>query len=136
MDPVRLTEGLPPGTLRTPISFVVEPFAYTEKHQPVHADKILGNAFAFRVESDLIERQKGFKYVFHLGLANESGTVLDQPADIAKVLGTSVYQFQRHWPDIKPRTVDTVDSHAIDARYTGDDVLTREALHGNGRVPK
>lgn len=118
-----LTEGFPPGTLYTPIAFVAEPFAYAEKHHTIHANKILANAFAFRIECATIERRKAYKYVFHLGLANQFGTVLDQPAEVARVLGTSAYQFQRHWPDIKPRNVDTVDVHMINGRYQGEDVL-------------
>lgn len=118
-----LIEGLPPGTLRAPIGFVVEPFAYAEKHLTIHANKILSNAFAFRAECAAIERRKAYKYVFHLGLANEFGTVLDEPAEVARVLGTSVYQFQRHWADIKPRYVDTVDVQVIDGRYQGEDIF-------------
>lgn len=125
-----LTEGFPPATLRIPIGFVVEPFAYAEKHHTIHANKILGKAFAFRAECAAIERRKAYKYVFHLGLANEFGTVLDRPAEVARVLGTSVYQFQRHWADIKPRYVDTVDVHVINGHYQGEDTFD-----GPGRSP-
>lgn len=131
-----LTEGFPPGTLHTPIAFVVEPFAYAEKHQTIHADKILANAFAFRIESAAIERRKAYKYICHLGLANQFGTVLDQPDEIARVLGTSIYQFERHWADtIKPRYVDTVDVHVINGRYQGDDFFRKDKAgpEGNGK---
>ena len=125
-----LTEGFHAGILHTPVAFVVEPFAYAEKHHTLHANKILANAFALRIESAAIERRKAYKYIYHLGLANEHGTVLDQPAEIARVLGTSVYQFQRHWADaIKPRNVDTVDVHVINGQYRGED-----AFHGEPNV--
>ncbi len=127
-----LTEGFPPGTLRTPMAFVVEPFAYSERHHTIHANKILANAFAFRIECAAIEWRKPYKYVFHLGLANQFGTVLDQPDEIARVLGTSVYQFQRHWPDIKPRNVDTVDVHVINGHYQGEDVFHDQGPDSNG----
>lgn len=121
----RLTEGLPSGVVQTPILFVVEPFAYAMRNQTLHADKILANAFAFRLESALLEIAGALRYCFHLGLASPGGTVLDSPDQIARVLGTSVYQFLYHWPQIKSRLVDTVDTHMLSARYAGQDIWER-----------
>jgi hypothetical protein len=118
----RLTEGLPAGVLQTPILFGLEPFAYALRNQSTHADKILANAYAFRLESAVLELLGAIKYCFHLGLASAGGAVLDTPDEIARVLGTCVYQFLYHWPQIKSRLVDTVDTHALTARYGGEDV--------------
>ena len=107
----RLNEGFDPGWMHTPVLCVVEPFAFAMGHQDSHADKILGNAYAFRVESALLEEAHAYKYCFHLGLANRHGAVLDSRDEIAKVLGTSVYQIQRHWLQIKKRFVVTMDSN-------------------------
>ncbi len=128
----RLTEGLPSGVLQTPILFLVEPFAYALRNQTMHADKILANSYGFRMESVLLEAMHAYKYCFHLGLANEDGAVLDSPEEIAKVLGTSVYQFERHWPQIKGRVVDTADTHALTARYTGYDIPEHVIHRANG----
>lgn len=128
----RLTEGLPSGVLQTPILFLVEPFAYALRNQTMHADKILANSYGFRMESVLLEAMRAYKYCFHLGLANDDGAVLDSPEEIAKVLGTSVYQFERHWPQIKGRVVDTADTHALTARYTGYDIPEHVIHRANG----
>lgn len=137
----RLTEGLAADCLQTPILFVVEPFAYALRSQTMHADRVLGNSYAFRTESVLLEDIHAFKYCFHLGLTNDDGAVLDSPEEIAKVLGTSVYQFERHWPQIKGRLVDTVDTHAITGTYTGDDIPEKVigpmyATRTNNHVPE
>jgi len=118
----RLTEGLPSGVVQTPILFVVEPFAYAMRNKSLHADKILGNAFAYRLESAMLELTGAIRYCFHLGLASRGGTVLDTPDEIARVLGTAAYQFLFHWPEIKGRLVDTVDTHALTAHYAGQDL--------------
>jgi hypothetical protein len=129
----RLTEGLPAGVVQTPVQFVVEPFALALRNQAAHANKILANAFAFRLESAVLELQGAVKYCFHLGLASDGGAVLDTPEEIARVLGTSVYQFLYHWPQVKARLVDTVDTHALTARYGGQDVW--EVVRAMFRVP-
>lgn len=118
----RLTEGMPPGLIQTPILFVVEPFALALRNDAMHADKVLGNAYALRMETTIMEQRNAFKYCFHLGLANGRGSVLHTPEEAAKVLGTAVYQLERHWPTAKGRFVDTTDSHAITAKYTGRDI--------------
>ncbi len=118
----RLTEGLPAGILQTPVLFVVEPYAYALRNQEMHANKILANAYAFRMESVLLEKKHAFKYCYHLGLAGPGGAVLDSPDEVAMVLGASVYQFERSWSPIKGRKVDTVDTQVITSHYGGDDV--------------
>jgi len=121
----RLTEGMPSGVVQTPILFMVEPFAFAMRNQSLHADKILANAFAFRIESAMLELSGAIRYCFHLGLASRGGTVLDTPEEIARVLGTAAYQFLYHWPQIKGRLVDTVDTHALTAHYAGQDLWER-----------
>jgi hypothetical protein len=121
-------QGLTQGLFYKPTAFVVEPFYRAQAHagNPIHVTKILGNAMAFRIESALLERQKCFKNVYHLGLSNSGGAVLDTESDVARVLGTSLYQFEKHWAShVKPRTVDTADSHAVFGRYLGEDVPER-----------
>lgn len=123
-------QGFPGGLLLTPIAFVVEPFYRTIAHadNPPHISKILSNAMAFRIESAWLETRGAFKNIYHLGLANLGGAVLDSQRDVARVLGTSVYQFEKHYETkIKPRTVDTSDTQAIFAHYRGQD--TPEILH-------
>lgn len=129
----RIAEGLGGETLQTPIAFVVEPFAHAIKSARVDANNILANAFAFRVESALLG--PAFKYVFHLGMANKGGTVLDVAREAAKVLGTSVYTFVREWPSIKARFVDTVDRRRLGSRYTGLDLPEHQGASMHA-VPK
>jgi len=124
----RVFQGFSVGHLSTPIAVAVEPFfrAYSHVQDPIHTAKILGNAMAFRIESEFVERQGGFKNLYHQGLSNAGGAVLDSERDVARVLGTSVYQFEKHWSTfIKPRTVDTADTLAIFGRYLGKDTPER-----------
>ena len=107
--------------LHTPLSFVVEPFALAHTHHRLHASKIMANAFAFRIESDLLERQHASKYIIHVGFANTKGTILCDPVHFARVLGTSVYEFQRSWPELKPRLVDGPNVTALGSGYAGHD---------------
>ncbi|MDC3378724.1 hypothetical protein OAX78_00395 [Planctomycetota bacterium] len=127
----RVAEGFGESPLQRPVAFVVEPFAHAIRSADVDADKILGNSYAFRIESAILERMGAYKYVFHLGMANDSGTVLDTPEELARVLGTSVYTFMRDWSSIKARLVDTVDSR-FGHVYTGKDAFPAD-LNGNGR---
>lgn len=116
-----ITNGLSPNLLDTPVAVVTEPFAYALKHRPKHAAKILANAFAFRIETALIESDNCFQYIFSQGLANDGGAVLDSEDEIAKALGTGVYQLLSNWPYIKARFVDTVDSGKHTDRFLGCD---------------
>ena len=47
------------------------------------ATMVLANAFAYRVESAVLEAQGALKYAYHIGLANSAGVVLDTPEEIA-----------------------------------------------------
>jgi len=147
----RLLEGQTPGLLSTPISCVVEPFALAMRNRNSQATMILANAMAFRMESAVLENCNAFKYVIHLGLANRAGVVLDSPDEIAKVLGTSVYLFQRNWPLLKGQIVNGVDTNRMLRHYAGHDVpeivkrgvspielsararVRKQGPHGNGR---
>lgn len=138
----QLLEGFTLGLLSTPIAFVVEPFAFAERHDALHADKILANAYAFRLESAILEARRAYTYIFHLGLSNNHGAVLLEDEEIANVLGSSVYLFQRHWPEMKRRFVDTVDTHVLTARYGGFDIpeirrppAAGPSGNGNGKAP-
>lgn len=117
-------QGFPDAFLMTPTAFVVEPFyraiAHTQK--PVHLSRILANTMGFRIESAYLESMGAFKTIYHLGLANSGGAVLDSEGDVGRVLGTTLYQFQKHYSTkIKARTVDTSDTMAISGRYRGND---------------
>ncbi len=125
-DPVfrqRVLQGFDTSLLQSPICFVSDPYALAHVHSAPHAAKILANAYAFRIESAALERAHATKYVIHIGFANSKGTILSQPALINRVLGTSVYEFQRGWPELKSRFVDTADVNALsDKGYTGSDL--------------
>jgi hypothetical protein len=143
----QMLRGLPDGLVTTPIAFIVEPFyrAYAHANDPTHTAKILGNAMAFRIESAELEKRGWFKNIYHLGLSSTGGAVLDSEREVARVLGTSLYQFEKHWAGhIKSRTVDTADVHAIFGRYRGHDtpekmlttprsVRTAASVQGNGQ---
>jgi hypothetical protein len=118
----RITRGLNPNLLDTPLAVVTEPWALALQNGEVHADKILANALAFRAESALVEARQAFQYVFHQGLANEGGTVLDTPDQVSKALGTAVFNLCANWAYLKARWVDTTDSAKITDRYLGTDV--------------
>ncbi len=89
----RITEGLSPNLLDTPVAIMAEPFAHALKHSDAHANKILANAMAFRIETALLEAHNVFQYIIHEGMANSNGTVLDTMPQVSKVLGTMIYQF-------------------------------------------
>ncbi len=128
----RVLQGLSNGQMNIPIAIVTEPFyrAYAHREDPIHTAKILGNAMAFRIESEFLERQGAFKNVYHMGLANAGGAVLDSERDVARVLGTASYQFEKHWSTyIKPRTVDTADVAAIFGHYLGKDTPERAMVN-------
>ncbi len=118
----RITEGLSPNLLDTPVAIMAEPFAHALKHSDAHANKILANAMAFRIETALLEAHNVFQYIIHEGMANSNGTVLDTMPQVSKVLGTMIYQFCKNWSHLKARFVDTVDSQVLTDRYRGRDV--------------
>ncbi len=124
-------EGLSQKLLQRPILFAVEPFAMALRNKSPEANNILSNAYAYRVETAELGCRRCVKYVFHLGLSNDGGAMLDTIEESARVLGASVYGFARNWPLVKRRFVDTVDRAALDRRYLGRDVpelrLPREA---------
>lgn len=120
-----ITEGLSPHTVDVPVAVVTEPFSYAIRHRPKHANKIIANAFAFRIETALLDAADAFQYVMHLGLANDGGAVLDTPEEISRALGTSAYLLCREWAYVKARAVDTVDSAKNADRYRGLDVPER-----------
>jgi hypothetical protein len=118
----RITRGLSPNLLDTPLAVVTEPWALAWRNGERHADKILANAYAFRVESALLESRQAFQYVFHQGLANEGGAVLDSEEQVSKTLGTAVFNLCAHWSYLKARWVDSIDSAKVTDRYLGRDV--------------
>ena len=119
----QVLQGFDNSLLQSPICFVSDPYALAPVHDSSHGAKILANAFAFRIESAAMEKAHATKYVIHIGFANSKGTVLSQPALIARVLGTSVYEWQRGWPELKNRFVDTTDVNALsETGYVGRDL--------------
>jgi hypothetical protein len=127
-----LLEGLRDDALRTPISFVVEPFAHALKHHEAQANMVLANAYAFRLESVALESRRALKYVLHLGFSNAEGDVLDSPDEVTRVLGSAVYLFQRDWLAIKAQFVNNLDSFLPFRRYMGDDDLLSPGPSRNG----
>lgn len=117
-----VTKGLEPHILEKPIAFVSEPFALADMHHDIHANRILGNAYAFRVETAFLEARDAFQLMFHQSLANDGGAVLDTPEEIYKGLGLAAYQFCRHLSYIKARFADTVENAKAFCRYRGGDV--------------
>lgn len=133
----RVLQGFPNGLLRTLMLFVVEPFyrAFSNADDPNHTSRILSNAMAFRIESALLERRACFASLYHLGLSAPSGgAVLDSEREVARVLGTALYQFMKYWaPVIKPVKV----NRPLDAHYGGHDVpeRVRQRLHSTATNP-
>jgi hypothetical protein len=76
--------------------------------------KIMANALAFRIESELMLQQRAASYVTHIGYSNDGGTVL----------GNAVYEIERCWPELKARWVDGPDDVASMATYPGEDSPT------------
>jgi hypothetical protein len=118
----RITRGLNPNLLDTPLAVVTEPWAPAWRNGERHSDKILANAFAFRVESAILEARQAFQYVFHQGLANEGGAVLDSQEQVTNTLGTAVFNLCANWSYLKARWVDTIDSAKVTDRFLGRDV--------------
>jgi hypothetical protein len=117
----RITRGLNPNLLDTPLAVVTEPWALAWQNSERHAEKILANAYAFRIESALLEARQAFQYVFHQGLANEGGAVLDSQDQVSKTLGTAVFNLCAHWTYLKARWVDSIDSDKVTDRYLAGD---------------
>lgn len=118
----RITRGLSPNLLDTPLAVVTEPWALAWRNGERHADKILANAYAFRLESARLEARQAFQYIFHQGLANEGGAVLDSEDQVSKTLGTAVFNLCANWTYLKARWVDNIDSAKVTDRYLGRDV--------------
>lgn len=116
-----LCEGLPPNILSTPISFVADPYAMAIQHSDDQHARIMANAFAFRVESEALERAGRIKNIFHIGMSNRFGVMLTQPDQIGWVLGTCLYEFQRNWSELKGRIVDPTAAK-LGSRYLGRDL--------------
>lgn len=136
-----LTEGCSSSILQRPTSFVSEPYSLSQLHESGHESNIMANAYAFRIESELLERRGATKYIIHIGFSNSKGTILADPSQMASVLGTSLYQFQRSWFDMKSRLVDGADVAALRQKgYLGRDVAEHvfdSFSHGNGQeLPK
>ena len=118
----RALQGLPSQLLHTPIAFVSDPYALAQRHQANHAAKILANAFAYRIESVSLEKVRAVKYAIHIGFSNRKGVILNDFKMIGRVLGSSLYEWQRSWLELKARLVDTVDSQTLSTRgYSGKD---------------
>ena len=117
-----ITKGLNPHILEKPIAFVSEPFAFADMHHETQANRILGNAYAFRVETAYLEARHAFQMIFHQSLASDGGAVLDSPDEIYKGLGLAAYQFCQNAPYIKARFLDTVENAKLFGRYLGHDV--------------
>lgn len=117
-----ITRGLNPHILQKPVAFVSEPFALADLHNETQANRILGNAYAFRIETAYLEARHAFQMIFHQSLANDGGTVLDSPSEIYKGLGLAVYQFCRNIHYIKARFADTVENSKLFGRYLGHDI--------------
>lgn len=149
----RALQGLPGQLFHTPITFISDPYALAQVHEASHAAKILANSYAYRIESVALEQVRAVKYVIHVGFANRHGVILSEQKMIGRVLGTSLYEWQRSWLEIKSRLVDTVDSQALSTcGYTGhdrpEDVLfnffparnssssTPNHADSNGQLPK
>lgn len=116
-----ITEGLSEDLLQRPIGVVAEPFAYAMRHASTHHSKILANAFAYRIESEALERQAMAQYFYHLGFSNQHGVILSDPEQIAWVVGTSVYEYQRNWDEFGARCTDPKAS-GLTQRYSGRDI--------------
>lgn len=116
-----LCEGLPPGILSTPLSFVADPYAMAIQHSGDQHSRIMANAYAFRVESEALERAGRIKHIFHIGMSNRFGVLLTQPNQIGWVLGTCLYEFQRNWSELKGRIVDPTAAK-LGSHYLGEDL--------------
>lgn len=113
--------GLPNSLLDAALSYVVDPYSYARGKSDTHANRILGNAFAFRRESDeLLRRHHAAAWIHHIGYSNTTGTVLADPDQMAATLGLAVYNTQRIWPTYKARLVDDPDQQAMFTKYGGD----------------
>lgn len=115
-------EGLGDEVLQTPIAFVAEPFGHMLYQRNTQANMVLANAFAFRMESAVLESQNAYKYIFHFGLGNNSGVVLDSAEESAKVMGICLYEFCRNWSLIKSHLVNNIDIMRLLLKYIGDDL--------------
>lgn len=130
-------QGFPDDLLRTLNLVVVEPFyrAFANVDDPNHTARILANAMAFRIESAYLECRGCFNMICHLGLSSPGGgVVLDSAREVSRVLGTTLFQYQKYWSrEIKPRRVD----RPLNAHYLGEDtpenVLCHFASAGRGQ---
>lgn len=106
--------------MRRPNIFGALPYAYANANSPIHADKILANSYAFCLEAVELQRRQLLDFVFLLGFDNGQGTVINNDAEIANQLASTVYAYIHSYPLIHSREVD-MTIHANNARYKGLD---------------
>jgi hypothetical protein len=94
----------------------------------------MGNAKAFRIEREQLERMFGYQWVFHIGLANRFGTILSDPHELAWVAGNCLYELERNWGELMGRSTDRA-AGALESRYTAHDIaeIVFKLRRGNGK---
>lgn len=118
----KVTEGLDPYLLAPPVLLVTEPFAYSVDANLPQANRILSNAYAFRLEVAELQRRRAIQYAFFSSLSNSAGAMLDTEQEITRNLGSNMFAFCKAWSFLKARFVDSVDTEKYTARYAARDL--------------
>lgn len=113
--------------IERPVVIVTDPYGNVRQCKGTQARRIQSNMYAFRLETDhLLHRQGAAQLIFHLGLSNSQGVVLDDPQAIATVLGHASYAIARDWLAIASALCDGAFNDAVmGLPYAGLDTLER-----------
>jgi len=127
MNPLKKSQiviGLPPDLVARPVLFCVDPFSHAlTQTNDVTPDWILANSYATRCELAEYEKAgKGYEYVFHIGLGNDSGAIFPTIEQACEINGQLCWEWMAGYRRFKARAVDGLDFYKITSRYLGDDI--------------
>lgn len=112
--------------LERPVLLVSDPYANARSAGKLQAWRIMANMFGFRDETEVLLHQGAVQYVYHAGLGNKQGILLDDVDAIAQSLGNSAYFFARDWTAIKGALCDGIDNNIVAGlEYPGEDTLEK-----------
>ncbi|MBN2269870.1 MAG: hypothetical protein JXN61_04605 [Sedimentisphaerales bacterium] len=127
MDPLKKSQiviGLPSDLVARPVLFCVDPYSHMlTQTNDVAPDWILANAYSSRCELAEYEKAgKGYEYVFHVGLGNDSGAIFSTIEQACEINGQLCWEWMAGYSRFKARAVDGLDFTKNTSRYVGDDI--------------
>lgn len=136
MDPVKKGQimlGLPSDLVARPVLFCVDGYSHAlMQTNDVTPDWILSNVYATRVElAEYEKRGEGYEYAFHLGLANDAGSIFPTIEQVCEANGQLCWEWMANYSRFKSRAVDGLDFTKERSRYRGDDIPEKHIPKGD-----